>query len=64
MTEAPDSPPRRVEVEHEDGTVRVLEGDDAQLWVSYVSSALKFAHEHGGRSPDVEWEEVNKDDGE
>lgn len=63
MTEGPpDSPVRRVEVEHADGTTRILEGDEANLWVSYVSSALKFAHEHGGRSPDVDWEE--KDDNE
>lgn len=57
MSDPPDSPVERVEVEHADGTVRYLEGEDVHLWVQYVGNALEFADEYGGRPPEVEWKE-------
>lgn len=59
MTDVPDSPVRKVRVEHVDGTVRVVEGEDAHAWAMWVASASTFASNHGGDSPDVEWEEVD-----
>lgn len=59
--EIPDEPVRRVEVEHADGTTRVLEGDDAQRWAAWADSALSFATTHGIQAPDVDWRE--EDDG-
>lgn len=60
MTEdTPDEPVKRVEVEHEDGTVRVLTGPEAQAWVEWVAKSISFMQNHGGTVPDVKWEEVD-----
>lgn len=59
MTETPDSPVTRVEVEHEDGTVRVLEGEEAQAWVRWIGSIMGFAEEYGGKAPSVSWEQYD-----
>ena len=58
----PESPVERIEIEHADGTIRVLEGDDAHRWAQWVDSGLYFASTHGGQPPEVEWETI--DDGE
>ena len=52
-----ESPVKRVEVEHEDGTVRVLEGKEAMSWVQWVATAINFAQQHGGIPPQVDWRE-------
>lgn len=54
MTE---EPVHRIEVEHADGTTRVLTGDDAHAWAMYVESLMRWSNQHGGQAPDVDWEE-------
>lgn len=58
MTEdIPDEPVTQVEVTHEDGTVRTLEGAEAQSWVHWVGKAVSYMQRHGGKVPEVEWEQ-------
>lgn len=51
----PDSPVSRVEIEHADGTVKELTGDDAQTWVEWVDTGVGLAVAHGHSAPDVPW---------
>lgn len=52
----PKSPVCRVEIEHEDGTVKELEGQEAKDWADWVDAGLSFYSVHESRSPpDVDW---------
>jgi len=57
MTEPPESPVERIQVEHENGEVRYLEGDDARIWFNWVVNSINFTRKHGGQPPNLEWED-------
>lgn len=57
MTNIPDSEVIRIQVVHEDGTMRELSGDDAQKWAEWIDVAIRFAENNGGKSPNVDWKE-------
>lgn len=50
-----DSPVRRVEIEHADGTVKRATGDDAEAWVDAVDGAFGSIRD-GYQRPAVDWE--------
>lgn len=61
MTDAPDpypdSPVTRVEIEHDNGTVKRLTGDEATSWTRCVDAAVSEATIRGRDMPtDVGWE--------
>lgn len=60
MSDVPEAPVTEVVVRHEDGTVRRLEGEGARAWAEWVARSVSFTREHGGRGPDVEWEESDE----
>lgn len=58
----PDSPVRRVTVEHADGTVRELEGEQAETWVQRVARGLAYMEARDGRTLEVDWSEYDSDE--
>lgn len=54
---ATDSPVRRVEIEHADGTVRRATGDDAEAWADAMDGVFAFAADNSAHvRPVVDWE--------
>lgn len=53
----PTEPVKQVIVEHEGGEKRTLTGSEAQAWAAFIGNAMEFMEQHGGSTPDVEWEE-------
>lgn len=52
----PDSPVRRVEIEHMDGTVKSVENEEARKWVSWVDGGVGLRVVHGESAPEIDWE--------
>jgi len=50
----------RVEIEHSDGTILRLTGEEAQKWGRYVEGSSAFMSVHGMLTPPFEWEEFRK----
>lgn len=50
----------RVEIEHSDGTISRLTGDDATKWNEAVQSAITMAYVHGMPFPTFKWETFKK----
>lgn len=55
----PDSPAVRIEVEHENGVIRSLEGEEARAWIEFVGRAIGYYRQVSKyiHPPDVEWNE-------
>jgi hypothetical protein len=57
MTEAKTT---RVEIEHADGTIIRLTGDEAHKWGEYVNGTSGYLFAHGMQAPLFQWEEFRK----
>lgn len=55
MSEPPEEPVEEIRIEHRDGEVRYLRGDEARAWFNWVVKSIQFTEDHGGVPPNVDW---------
>lgn len=52
---------KRVFLEFEDGTIKCLEGEEAQTWEDSLNSVILRSWVHGGRMPELTWKQISKE---
>jgi hypothetical protein len=60
----PNGPTIKVQITHEDGTVRTLTGDKAKEWGEVVAGMSLFCDVHGVTCPQFAWEETRASEAE